>query len=221
MSRQNFFLNIGGFVGSFSMDSSGSGGVSDSGNTKTESRASGSFRSLKSQISGKVTVRHGDAAGITVEADENIVPLITSEIINNELTIAAKGSYSTSRPIKISVIVPEGQPLPDLILLGSGDISMHDIDQSLLAVTLSGSGDINLSGRVARVDLTLQGSGDIDARRLKSEEVVVSLMGSGDIEAYATDKATVKLVGSGDVVISGSPKNVSSSSVGSGDVSIR
>jgi 2-keto-4-pentenoate hydratase/2-oxohepta-3-ene-1,7-dioic acid hydratase in catechol pathway len=46
-------------------------------------------------------------------------------------------------------------------------------------------------------------------------------MGSGDIEASASEKVSVTLMGSGDVVVSGSPKKVSSSNLGSGDVSIR
>jgi hypothetical protein len=111
--------------------------------------------------------------------------------------------------------------MPDLDLVGSGDIAMHGIDQAELAVKLRGSGDIVVSGRARRVTLSLMGSGDLDARRLKAEGADISLAGSGDIEASASDKVSIKLVGSGDVTVVGTPKNVASSNHGSGDVSIR
>jgi hypothetical protein len=221
MVSRNIFISIGGFLGDFTMQSSGRGGAKDSGVRKSESRPFGSFERIRSMISGDVVVRYGDAVGIVVEADENIVPLIRTDIDDGVLTVSSSGSFSTKQPIKVSVTLPNDREMPDLDLIGSGDIAMHGIDQAELAVSLQGSGDIDVSGKARRVSLSLKGSGDIDARRLKAEEADITLMGSGDIEASASEKVSVSLMGSGDVVVVGSPKKVNSSKLGSGDVSIR
>jgi hypothetical protein len=224
MASNNIFISIGGFLGGLTIRSSGgsgNGGAKDSGVRKSEKRPSGSFDRIRSLISGDVSVRYGDADEIVVEADENIVPLIKTDIDGDVLTVSSSGSFSTSQPIKVSVTIPKDREMPDLDLIGSGDISMHGIDQADISVNLQGSGDISLSGTAGRIRLSLMGSGDIDARRLKGKEVDISLMGSGDIEASASEKVSVTLMGSGDVVVSGSPKKISSSNLGSGDVSIR
>ncbi len=221
MASNNIIKSIGGFLRGGSIKSSGGGrGASDSGVRKSESRPLGTFERIRSMISGEVIIRYGDEDGIVVEADENIVPLIKTEVIGDVLMISSAGSFITSKPIRVSITVKDRE-LPDIDLVASGDISMHGIDQAELSASLQGSGDITLSGTARCVKLSLMGSGDIDARRLKSEEVTISLMGSGDIEASASDKVSVKLMGSGDVLVSGSPKKVSSSNRGSGDVSIR
>lgn len=223
MGSDNIFINIGGFLGGFVSSSAGAwkDGVKDSGTRKAETRPAGRFNSVKSLIPGDVSIRYGDEGGIVVEADENIVPLIRTEVVDDILMISTGGSFSTQQPLKVSVTIHKDREMPDLDLVGSGDIAMHGIDQAELAISLQGSGDIVVSGRARRIKLSLLGSGDIDARRLKGEEADISLMGSGDIEASATDKVSVTLMGSGDVVVVGSPKKVNSSNLGSGDVSIR
>lgn len=223
MGSDNIFINIGGFLGGFVSRSAGGrkDGVKDSGTRKAETRSSGRFSSVKTLIPGDVSIRYGDENWIVVEADENVVPLITTEIIDDALIIFTSGSFSTQQPLKVSVTIHKDREMPDLDLVGSGDISMHGIDQAELAISLQGSGDIVVSGRARRIRLSLVGSGDIDARRLKAEEADISLMGSGDIEASASEKVSVNLMGSGDVAVAGSPKKVNSSNLGSGDVSIR
>lgn len=195
--------------------------VTDSGRTKTETRPLGRFSAVKTNLSSDVSIRHGDEDGIVVNADENILPLIRTVIIGDDLVIFTSGRFSTQQPLKVSVTIKTGVAMPDLNLSGSGELTMHGIDQEEIAINLRGSGDVSVSGRVSRTRLSLNGSGDIDARRLKSEEADISLTGSGDIEASATEKVSIKLAGSGDVTVVGSPKKVSSSNHGSGDVSIR
>jgi hypothetical protein len=222
MSSNDIFISFGGFLGlSGRKESKRSGTAGDSGVSATESRVAGRFGKLKSLFSGDVVVHHGDADGIVVEADKNIVPLVRTEIQGDTLVISSAVSYSTSRPVKVAVTVSKSSRLPDLELIGSGDISMHGIDQAELSVNLKGSGDVSLSGAATRVKLSLMGSGDIDARRLKGEDVTIDLLGSGDIEASSSEKVSVTLVGSGDVDVTGSPKTVKSSSLGSGNLSIR
>jgi hypothetical protein len=221
------FTSIGGFVISGSNNVfingrqiiGGGGGIEGSGIARTDVRQVPEFGTVKSLVPGDVTIRKGDSASVTVEADDNIVPIIMTEVSGGALVIAAEGSFSTRKPIRVSVTVP-GR-MPDLDLIGSGDIDMSGIAQERLSVNLQGSGDITLDGEVRQLELRVMGSGDVDAKRLVSENASINLMGSGDIDAHATESVSVTLMGSGDVTVSGSPKQKSSTKMGSGDVTIR
>lgn len=221
MASGNVFINIGGFFGRnvVSQSISGVKGIEGSGSAGEETRDLAAFDRLQSSIPGDIEVRRGDRASITVRADDNIVPLIKTDIGGGVLKVSASGSFSTRTPIRLMVTVPGD--FPDVDLLGSGDLAMAEIDQKSLSVNLQGSGDVHLSGSVTSLDFKLMGSGDVNARRLSSRDLTISLMGSGDIDAHATDSVNVSLMGSGDVNVSGSPLKVRTSALGSGDVTIR
>jgi len=220
MAAQNIFINIGGFAGrGISQIISGGSGVSGNGKKEEEKRDLQSFSDIQSLIAGDVTISRGEAWSVTIEAEENIIPLISTEIAGGRLKVSASGSFSTTKPIKVAVTV--AADINEISLLGSGDLVMDLIDQAKLAVNLQGSGDVRLSGQVQALDLRLMGSGDIKATGLRSDEATITLMGSGDVGVDVRDNVSVTLMGSGDVVIHGYPKKVKTSAMGSGEVTIR
>ena len=54
-----------------------------------------------------------------------------------------------------------------------------------IKATISGSGDIDISGKADELDASVTGSGDIDAKSLNANNVTAHVTGSGDITAYA------------------------------------
>lgn len=218
---RNVFISIGGFLGGDIVGQSISGmrGVDGSGGACEEKRKLAAFDRLQSSLPGNIDVLKGDRWGVVVRADDNIVPLIRTEVSGAVLKISAAGSFSTRTPIRLTLTV--AGDFPDADILGSGDLTFLGVDQKHLAVNLQGSGDAYLSGAVEKLDLKVMGSGDVHAERLLSKDLKVSLMGSGDIDAHAGESVDIALMGSGDVRVSGSPSKVRSSALGSGDVTVR
>jgi hypothetical protein len=87
-----------------------------------------------------------------------------------------------------------------------------------LESSISGSGDMRLAGRATTSTVSLVGSGDYTARNLQTSTTMIRLTGSGDAYVNASEKIDAALHGSGDIHCSGSPKNVSKSKSGSGDI---
>ena len=71
-------------------------------------------------------------------------------------------------------------------------------------LSLIGSGDLAVAGKVETVRAALSGSGNLAAGGLLGDEVRVSVVGSGDAHLAASRKASVSANGSGDVIITGS-----------------
>jgi len=105
-----------------------------------------------------------------------------------------------------------------LKLSGSGDVSGR-LDVKTLDVALSGSGDISVSGSADNSNISVAGSGDYSAKNLVTNNASVRIAGSGDVSVNVNQKLDASVIGSGDVHYTGSVKSVSSSKIGSGDVS--
>lgn len=213
--KGNVFWSLGGWAKA----PSGVTSVTGSGKKSTERRDLKPFTRLKATFAGDVDVVLGHEFSVAIEADDNILPLITTEISGETLSISANGSFSTRGPIRVAVTVARGLVSADLS--GSGDLSVSAISSDEFTLNLKGSGDVSLEGTVDKLEIALKGSGDVEAGKLVSRDLTVDLAGSGDVRAHATEKVSVNLRGSGDVVVTGSPRDMRSSVRGSGDLTIR
>jgi hypothetical protein len=100
---------------------------------------------------------------------------------------------------------------------GSGDVAMKDVNVKSTTCTVSGSGDIHLSGYTDAAQYRISGTGDVDAMSFKSEEVNVNINGSGDVKVHVNRSLDINVNGSGDVYYRGNA-NVKSKMNGSGDI---
>ncbi len=82
---------------------------------------------------------------------------------------------------------------------------------------LSGSGRIDLSGDVQKVDYTLNASGRIDALDLMSYDARTTSSGSGTIFVWATESLEATVSASGDILYRGEPQ-ISFKVTGSGSI---
>lgn len=107
-----------------------------------------------------------------------------------------------------------------LLVKGSGDMDLG-IQAMEMVAKLEGSGAISLEGACHKAEIVLIGSGDIDAKKMNISESKMSLKGSGDIEVFVTDKVVASVIGSGDILILGSPKDKQIEINGSGAIRIK
>jgi hypothetical protein len=105
----------------------------------------------------------------------------------------------------------------DVVLSGSGSLEIAAVEVTSLSATLTGSGDLSLAGRSRQARATVTGSGDLKGAGLVVDDATVSLVGSGDLAIGARHTAKGHLAGSGDVTVAG-PATCAISHSGSGDV---
>jgi hypothetical protein len=208
--------------------------VQGNGNVKRQAREVGHFTGLAMSLPGKVEVRSGAGEGITIEADDNLLPLIETVVEDGTLTIRNKHKVSIrTRNLKIVV---QARELDRLALAGSGSVDADRVTGSRVRFDIGGSGsmkvrkaegesiDVNLGGSgelkvdegsARSLSASIGGSGNIDMARVRVDKASVTVAGSGDATLWIRNNLNLTVAGSGDVNYYGDPQ-ISKSVVGSG-----
>ena len=216
-------------------DGSGSQTVKGSGNVVTEARQVSGFDQVGVTGSGHLSIVQGDTESLTIEADDNLLPLIKSEVSGGLLKIGPENvNLSPSRTIRYQLKVKNVRGLllagsleaeaPSiqtdhlrLVISGSGSIHVPKLEAGELVVQVSGSGNVQLAGKVNRQTVQISGSGNYRAGDCESQETGIQVSGSGDATVWAHQKLDAHVSGSGDVSYYGSPQ-VNTQVSGSGGV---
>jgi Putative auto-transporter adhesin, head GIN domain len=207
-----------------------------SGVIKTETRDVTGFTGIGLSLPAKVSLTQGDKEGVTIEAEDNILPMIETLVEDHTLKIRWKEKFSSMRVGKIKinvtaktierlVVAGSGDIRAEQLsagnlkvsIAGSGDISIKTLRADALKVSISGSGDFSAGGSANSLAVSIAGSGDVKAQKLETKSATVTIAGSGDALVWATDSLSVKVAGSGDVAYYGDP-TISKSVLGSGSL---
>src|SRR5215471_8038919 len=99
-------------------------GVPGSGNAKTEPRSVPAFTAV--DIAGPIDadIANGPEPRVEITGDDNIVPLITTDVHGDRLQIGTRKNIRPSVHLIAKITVPR---LTGLGLTGSGDITAHGI----------------------------------------------------------------------------------------------
>lgn len=217
----------------------GSKEIEGNGKMTTETRNVSDYDQVALLGSMKVELVKGREGKLKVEAEENLLKYILTEVDGDKLKISVEEGYNLdpSRNYEIKITVPF-ESIDAAILTGSGDIfssdeikaenfeikltGSGDIKLPLTAknvrASITGSGDIELRGSAKDFECKVTGSGDISAFDFKSENVNATVTGSGDIQVYASEEIRAKIPGSGDIEYKGNPKKEDFRTMGSGDI---
>jgi len=176
--------------------------VRGSGTVVVEERTVVGFTEIELRGSGNVIVDAGTSESLTVETDDNLLPLISTEVRGSSLVIENEQSIAPSTDIvyRVGAIDFEG-----VSVAGSADVVASDVDCDVFSVSIAGAGSLDLDGVCNALDIDIAGSGDVDANGLLVERAEVSIAGSGDVAVNASDELDVSIAGSGDVVYLGDP----------------
>ncbi|MCP4674505.1 MAG: DUF2807 domain-containing protein [Deltaproteobacteria bacterium] len=170
--------------------------VVGSGKPASERRELASFNEIDVSGSVKVLIGISEKISCEVKGDDNIVPIIKTEVRGNQLRIYGEKSYRPKIPVEILLTVPDIRAID---LSGSGKIVIHGIKRDDLNVEVSGSGNVILTGiEVNSLHSDLSGSGTITAQGVTSQlQTEISGSGSGDFVNLCAQEASAEISGSG------------------------
>jgi hypothetical protein len=176
-----------------------------SGRLATEPRQVSGFTKIELSGTGEVTVQKTGTESLTISAEDNILPRLTSKVSDGTLDLGTKANakISPTKPITYSVTVKD---LTGLAVSGSGTIHVTNLTTAALSIDISGSGTITANGTVDDQDLEISGSGRYQAEQLASKTVKAQISGSGTASVLATDRLDVEISGSGTLTYSGNPQ---------------
>jgi hypothetical protein len=213
--------------------------INGKGDLRTETRNIGNFSGIDSRLSGNVSYAQGNEYKIELTAQQNVLDVIETPVIDNKVVIRFKNDVRvrSHEPITVKVTAPSissiglsgsgnvtalspitGNALY-FKLSGSGNLSLPSVTTTMLEATISGSGNIYIgSGNTITESLWISGSGNIDAQNVAAKSAITNTSGSGTIKLNASDTLKATISGSGSVFYSGNPI-INTSISGSGRVS--
>ncbi|WP_346318261.1 head GIN domain-containing protein [Chitinophaga sp. YIM B06452] len=213
--------------------------ISGNGKLKKETRpVKGAFSEISSSGKYKLLLKQGNTHSIEIEADENILPYLETEIEDNELKLQSKKGYnvSPSQPITVWITLAS---LKEMNVSGQAEITSEgaikgssleanfsgkvdaklNLDYDKLEVSMSGSGKMKLNGRANAAEVNISGSGELDAPEMQSQKMELAISGSGNASVNVSEKLEVAISGSGNVKYRGNPTSVEQAVSGKGKVS--
>jgi hypothetical protein len=196
--------------------SSSSSAVQGSGVAAAETREVPPFTGVELAGGNNVIVRVGDERSVVVRGDDNLLSSITTQVEDGHLVVGqTPGSFQTKSPTQVEVSVPA---LDGLTLTGSGILSVTGIEADNVAVALPGSGIVRASGTATRLVVDLQGSGQAELKDLLARDVNAVVSGSGVVVVSARERLDGSVSGSGAILYSGNPADVTKSVTGTGTI---
>jgi hypothetical protein len=207
--------------------------VRGSGKVISESRNVTGFKAVSLSGTGQLTIDETGIESLTIMAEDNILPHLTSEVRGNRLMLGTRRNTNirATREIVYKLTVKElteievsgsgsvdarVKDLSRIEVSGSGRVDAQKIDIDRLRTTISGSGNVTVSGKADRQDITISGSGGYQGEDLESEEAKIVSSGSGDAVVNVKGYLEARLSGSGSVEYIGQPSSLAGRIRGSG-----
>ena len=171
---------------------------------------------------GTVFIEQGQTESLSVQTDENIIPLLDVRVQGSELILGIKKGVEVnpSQSITYNLTV---QHLNNITLAGSGTFHVGSLKSGDLTVSIPGSGDVNVEKVAAEsLSLKLNGSGNITLKDVHAKTIDTSLRGSGDIKLDGkTDAETIAVSGSGNYLAGNLQSTAADISIpGSGNITV-
>lgn len=197
--------------------------IKGNGNVVTEERSVGTYSAVSLSGWFDVELVQGREGTITIRGESNLLEHLITEVDNGTLELKTEKGVNlrSSQRTGIKITVPV-ESIEAVNLSGSGDINgSFPIKAPDFSVRLAGSGDIDLVLEADQVKTAVSGSGDVTLSG-NTGELDISVSGSGDVMAYGLEAGTIKVsvTGSADVEVTAT-ELLQAWISGSGDIKYR
>ena len=212
-------------------------GQRGNGNIITEKRNVAAFTKVSVATSIVVDILQSSQTLVTVEADENLIKYIETEVVDGELQIRLKSvSISNYATIKVHITAPVFESLKvsssaeiisnapvtatDIISLAassSANIAVQ-LNAPKVNITASSSSEIKASGQAKIINVDANSSALVNAENLKAETATVLASSSGEVVLFASLSITANANSSGTISYTGGASNVIKNENSSGKI---
>ncbi len=176
--------------------------VSGSGNRQKQKREVPAFTSISTEGAFEIDVVSQKALSLEIEGDDNILPLVSTEVSNNVLHVKSSRSYSVSEPVTLKISVPN---LEAISVSGAGRIEVSGLKNDKFEIDVNGAPSLVVGGETKFVDIDTNGAGKIDTHRLRTARARVESKGVSKVSVHAGEQLDVTVSGPSHVTYTGDP----------------
>ena len=211
-------------------------GKRGNGNVVTEERSvSADFTEVKASAGIDVFLSEGNTNKIVVEADENLLPLIKTEVKDGKLTISTTGNIGFYKSKKVYVTYKEltaitassGAEIIGNSVIRSERLSLNSssgaeikievFSKELVAKTSSGA-DIEIKGKASSFNVQASSGSELDAEKLQTINCIAKASSGAKINVNVKENLETTVSSGADINYYGDPISVNSNKSSSGSV---
>jgi hypothetical protein len=174
--------------------------VVGSGKSITATRQLDAFHALSVDGPLDVTVSIGSTSSATIEADDNLIPLIGTQVADGKLTISLASGLQTTNPLKVRLTTAN---LDSLAQKGASTIDFEAVSASALSVDVDEASTLRAGGRATSLALTVGGASTADLRNVSTEVATVHLDSASTAYVKASSSVGGECISASTLLVSG------------------
>jgi hypothetical protein len=210
------FFSWGKASAKFFNVSIGFGGVKGSGNVANEKRNVADFKAIEVGGVFDVEVVSQKEFSVEVEADDNLLQFVKTEVRNGVLEISTEGKRISSKSrLRVRISAPDVERLE---VSGASKLSLANLKNESLTVNASGASKVSVNGETRNLRVELSGASKLDAESLSAINANVDGSGASSASVKVAGDLKADLSGASKVTYTGSPRNLEKSTSGASSV---
>jgi hypothetical protein len=181
------------------------GCVQGQGPVTSETREVGAFSRIEATAGIRIVVHIGPSEAVEVSAQENLLPVIATDLRGDTLRIEASEDFTTLEPVTVTVVVPA---LDGITLSGGAQAVIDGVAAESLELRIRGGAQVTAAGSVDSVGLDAGGGAMASLEDLSARVATVSMDGGATATLTASGEVTGTAAGGsrltvlGDAVVS-------------------
>jgi hypothetical protein len=193
--------------------------IKGNGNIVKQKRDITAFSKINVKNGWDLVLSQGEEYSLKIEAEENLIDIVVTEIENGVLNIYSNINILKSKRRRLHLSFRE---LNSIEASGSSDIfAKTPIQSNIFKLDLKGSSDVDkLSFQGKKIIGNFKGSSDVIINFISSADIEIVASGSSDITLTNIDaeKCNLKLSGSSDAILNGKVTNLEIHASGNVDI---
>lgn len=193
----------------------GGAGQIGSGHAATESRVVDNFTTLRVGTAIAATVIVGPDVTVSVTADDNLLPNVSTSVTAGRLTVEMQGSNTPRTPVTIAITVPS---IERLEAWSAGSITATGINTGTLRASADSAGSIVATGNATSVEAAASSAGRADLGGVPAQSAEVNVNSMGRVTVNAQQSVTGNANSGGVATIEGNPPTLAVTTDSGGSV---
>jgi hypothetical protein len=182
---------------------------------KSEPRSISGFSKVEAGGALNIEVAAQKDFSVVIEADDNLLQNIKTEVRGDTLKIYTDGKISIQNKASVKISMPE---VKGLSISGASTASVSNVKTEALDLEASGASKITINGEAKDLTAEASGASGIDAEMLRVENADVEANGASSATVSATNDVEANASGASSVYYTGEPQNVVPKSSGASSV---
>lgn len=198
-------FSFGRLSGKFTNFSLKVGSVNGSGQTGTEVRELSGFKKIDASGVFQVEIVAQKDFSVEVEADDNLLQYIKTDVRHGALHLETERKLSTSNPIRVRISAPNIEAIESS---GAANIVLTELKNDSIEIESSGASKIKVSGETGKLIVDVSGATRVDAESLTAGDANIEASGASTVELLVNGNLKTNASGASTIRYAGSPKDV-------------